>query len=640
MRDDGRLVEDDALAARVDERVRGAEVDREVAGQGELLRPSPRRTGVARRVPQSEPPSQCSRFQIGTVSLSVSMQNRAASKASARCGDDTTTATDASESSRSPMRCSSATRSIDRPAPAGLGGDRGQLGDGLLLVGLVGEAAHAVATVGVVAHDAEEHDDRAAAGRGGPGGGGVDRQRVAGDGDPVAGGGRLHGAMVVKAASRAPCGPAPRPAAETPVGATRKRAGPVGTLRAMSPEEAGGDGAPEPDDPPSGPPPDPLDRPWVHPSELQLVRRDPGRAGPRDPAPRVGDRHRRRRSPAVLATVLVLVAFGALGGRHRSPLPPPVVTNPGDVVDYAVAERVGAAVAPSVVTVRAGRRRPPSRSVRASCSSPTASSPPRTSSTAPPRSTVVDDHRRRRSPAKVVGTDPQTDLALLAVSGGDLQLADARARRHRRASARPSSRSTATRGSHYRVGINVVSDRDVMVDAGTGIDVAGLLETGIPVTPDMAGGALVDPDGNLVGILTRAATGGPDGLAIPVADGARRARTSSTRQRQGHPRLARRAVRPGRRRRRTGRAAHGSHGRDRGQPGGEGRARSRATSSCGPSGSAGERPARPGRRGAHACGPRTRSTSSTCVTGRTRNVTVDARRRRPAGRSPYVPAMG
>ena len=43
----------------------------------------------------------------------------------------------------------------------------------------------------------------------------------------------------------------------------------------------------------------------------------------------------------MIATVLVLVAFGALGGRHRSPLPPPVVTSPGDVVDYAVAERVG-----------------------------------------------------------------------------------------------------------------------------------------------------------------------------------------------------------------------------------------------------------------------------------------------------------
>ena len=33
----------------------------------------------------------------------------------------------------------------------------------------------------------------------------------------------------------------------------------------------------------------------------------------------------------------------------------------------------------------------------------------------------------------------------------------------------------------------------------------------------MAGGALVDPDGSLVGILTHPAQSGPDGLAIPVA---------------------------------------------------------------------------------------------------------------------------
>ena len=62
-----------------------------------------------------------------------------------------------------------------------------------------------------------------------------------------------------------------------------------------------------------------------------------------------------------------------------------------------------------------------------------------------------------------------------------------------------------------------MSDRDVMVDAGTGIDVAGLLETGISVSPDMAGGALVDPTAASSGILTHPAQSGPDGLAIPVA---------------------------------------------------------------------------------------------------------------------------
>ena len=56
-----------------------------------------------------------------------------------------------------------------------------------------------------------------------------------------------------------------------------------------------------------------------------------------------------------------------------------------------------------------------------------------------------------------------------------------------------------------------------MVDAGTGIDVAGLVETGITVSPDMAGGALVDRDGTVVGLLTYASDPGASGLAIPVA---------------------------------------------------------------------------------------------------------------------------
>ena len=77
------------------------------------------------------------------------------------------------------MRCSSATRSIDRPPAPRLGGDRRERGDRLFLVGLVGEAVHTVAPFGVVAHDTEEHDDRAAARRRRPRGGGVDRERGA-----------------------------------------------------------------------------------------------------------------------------------------------------------------------------------------------------------------------------------------------------------------------------------------------------------------------------------------------------------------------------------------------------------------------------------------------------------------------------
>ena len=283
----------------------------------------------------------------------------------------------------------------------------------------------------------------------------------------------------------------------------------------MSAEDSGGDGAPEPDDTPSGPPPNPLDRPWVHPSELRSFVSTPA-APPREPRPREWAIGVGSAVAAVLATILVLVAFGALGGRHRSPIPPPVVTSPGDVVDYAVAERVGTAVARQRGD---GARQDAERRAVGRSDPAWSSTSDRVLTTAHNLGGVTDvvvvTNSGNELAAKVVGTDPQTDLALLSVSGGDLQLArlggvEPAAGRADRGRGRAQGRTT-------RVSIDVVSDRDVMVDAGTGVDVAGLLETGIPVTPEMSGGALVDADGNLVGILTRATTGSPDGLAVPVS---------------------------------------------------------------------------------------------------------------------------
>ena len=140
----------------------------------------------------------------------------------------------------------------------------------------------------------------------------------------------------------------------------------------------------------------------------------------------------------------------------------------------------------------------------------------------------------------MVGSDAQTDLALLAVSDGDLQLATLGSSTPLRVGQTVIAVS-ATRGLHYRVGINVVSDRDVMVDAGTGIDVAGLLETGITVSPDMAGGALVDRDGTVVGILTYAAAPGAERPRHPGRERARRGGPTRLERfvGQGGPRLAR-----------------------------------------------------------------------------------------------------
>ena len=206
-------------------------------------------------------------------------------------------------------------------------------------------------------------------------------------------------------------------------------------------------------------------------------------APPREPRRGSGRRGRLGRRPRCSATV-------ARAGRVRRPRrPPPVAASrhrsspvPATWSTTRSPSSVGAAVGASVVdgpgrapdgtaTGRLGRR---ARSDRVVTSRRTSSAAPPTSSSSPTSGRVLD--------AKIVGTDPETDLALLAVHGGDLplaQLGSADAPRSARRSSRWAPRAATT-----AVGINVVSDRDVMVDAGTGVDVAGLVETGIRVTPD------------------------------------------------------------------------------------------------------------------------------------------------------------
>ena len=206
------------LPARVDERVRGTEVDREVARQGAapLLRPaaraarrsrararaSPRSNSsmlcsieVGRRLrnsttamptaladdgeqqeghvvcrprsrtrrrrigccstAQSEPPDQCSCFQIGTRLLSVSIANACRLERGARDAATRRRRPPTAPTARARRR-GAAARPARRPASAAAARPtisliaRGRR----LLVGLVGHAAHAVAALGVIAHDA------------------------------------------------------------------------------------------------------------------------------------------------------------------------------------------------------------------------------------------------------------------------------------------------------------------------------------------------------------------------------------------------------------------------------------------------------------------------------------------------------
>ena len=198
----------------------------------------------------------------------------------------------------------------------------------------------------------------------------------------------MHGAMVVKSGSRTPCDPGARDLLRY---AWSGRRGSTRTRRYTPRHVAGGvrrrrrtRARRRAERSSAGPP-----RPALGAPERAAARSSatPDGAGPRAPPARVGGRGSAPRSRRCSRRSSCWWRSAPSGGRHRSPLPPPVVTNPGDVVDYAVAERVGTAVAAERRDGRRRRRRHhEAGGFRRRGRARTGSSPPRTTSTAPPRS--------------------------------------------------------------------------------------------------------------------------------------------------------------------------------------------------------------------------------------------------------------
>ena len=108
---------------------------------------------------QTSPSSKCSFFQIGTVSFSVSMAKRHASKAWARWGEDTAIITLDSPISRRPMRCTRAIRVMAGQRLRMAAADLPHLGQRHRPVRLVLEELHP-APAGLVPHHAREQGQR------------------------------------------------------------------------------------------------------------------------------------------------------------------------------------------------------------------------------------------------------------------------------------------------------------------------------------------------------------------------------------------------------------------------------------------------------------------------------------------------
>jgi S1-C subfamily serine protease len=284
----------------------------------------------------------------------------------------------------------------------------------------------------------------------------------------------------------------------------------VGTLRAVSGGE-GDDSAAEPDEGSNAPRPDPLDRPWVHPSELRSYVANP--LPPMQARPREWVIGLVSAGVGAAAAVLVLLAFGVLGERNRSPIPPAAIIPKDAAIDYQRAAQVNLAAGPSIVTVRA------TAGDTTTLGSGVAVSSNRVLTTAHlligAGTIVISTSDGRQYPAKSMGLDGDTDLSLLDVPNSNLSyrpLADGPPD-----IGEPVVAVAITKGSSPAfLDISVISRLNRMVSTSIGTTMAGLLQANLSTTPETSGGALFDKNGQLVGVLVTPPGVTDLGLAVPI----------------------------------------------------------------------------------------------------------------------------
>ena len=247
-----------------------------------------------------------------------------------------------------------------------------------------------------------------------------------------------------------------------------------------------------------GPPPDPSDRIWVHPSELtSFVATSRPRSS------------RRARwvalaaGLAVVAAVAGVVTLMTVNDSSRSAQP----------ARTGVVQRIVATLAPSVVAVRAARGDDTSQASGVCVQAGQIITSAHALDGASAVAVVTSDGRTL--PAGVVATDPVSDLAVLTVDGTTTQPAQLGA-------------SAGLEVGQQVVGVAAGSGRHPWVDVGEigsfnrafvwgdGVSVPGLIQTDMTAGTQHSGGALVDSRGAVVGILVVPPDSSTAGLALPI----------------------------------------------------------------------------------------------------------------------------
>jgi S1-C subfamily serine protease len=271
----------------------------------------------------------------------------------------------------------------------------------------------------------------------------------------------------------------------------------------MAPEEAGDEDA-------SGPPPHPLDRPWVHPSEL---------AGRRPPPRASRPRHTREWLIALgagvvgaLVMVVVLAAAGLLDEGGDTAPRRAAADGPADA-ETDTAARLAAAAGQSVVGIIVATPMGPRRASGVYVRNGEVVTTAHAVEGAGELTVVGADGSRR--PGTVVGQDESTRLALVRVDGDGPP-----AKLAANAELEVGQWILAlggTDGTGSWVAEGVVAALGGFAYDGSGKKTAGMITVDTVIPPEARGGALLNRQGHVVGLLAGPTADDTGGLVTRIA---------------------------------------------------------------------------------------------------------------------------
>jgi putative serine protease PepD len=248
-----------------------------------------------------------------------------------------------------------------------------------------------------------------------------------------------------------------------------------------------------------GPPPDPSDRTWVHPTEMaSFVATSRPRSS------------RRGRWVALAAGVTVVAAVAgvvALMTVNDSGGPAPQVRS-------GAIQRVVATLAPSIVAVRTTRGDETGRASGVCVQAGQVLTTAHAVDGADAVSIVTADGRTL--PAALDASDPVSDLAVLTVDGKSTQPAQLGASGGLEVGQQVVGVAAASSGRHRWVDVGEIGAFNRAFVWGQGVSVPGLIETDLTAAGEHSGGALVDSRGAVIGILVVPPDSSTAGLALPI----------------------------------------------------------------------------------------------------------------------------